>query len=322
MGRKNLLTALHDTMAELLAEDDRIVILGEDVGARVVQVDLEPTRVGNRLPVEMPLVGDAKQTLEALLPLLERKTNGRFLEKAQKGMERWRETLADLESSNRHPIQPQYLMRVIDRLAGDDAILSTDSGTAATWAARHFDIRGDRKFMLSSNLASMACGLPYSIAAQLAHPGRQCLAFIGDGGFAMLMAEFLTAVRYDLPIKVFVLNNGVLGQILWEQMVLGYPEHGVRWERRGDFAAWASACGGRGIHVDDPGEVEAAVQEALDHSGPALVDVLVNPDEPPMPPKIHYQQAKGFAEAFLRGEPRRATIASTLFKDKLDQLRD
>ena len=315
---------------EAMEEADTLLMVGTNFpytsylpeDARVVQVDLEPTRVGNRLPVEMPLVGEAKQTLEALLPLLERKTNGRFLEKAQDGMQRWRETLADLESPDRHPIQPQYLMRVIDRLADDDAILSTDSGTAATWAARHFDIRGRRRFMLSANLASMACGLPYTIAAQLAQPGRQCLAFVGDGAFAMLMAEFLTAVRYDLPIKVFVVNNGVLGQILWEQMVLGYPEHGVRWERRGDFAAWASACGGRGIHVDDSGDLEAAVREALDHSGPALVDVLVNPDEPPMPPKIHYQQAKGFAEAFLRGEPRRATIASTLFKDKLDQLRE
>jgi pyruvate dehydrogenase (quinone) len=290
--------------------------------ARVVQVDLEATRVGNRLPVEVPLVGDAKPTLAALLPLLERKANRDFLEDAQEGMNRWRESLADLESPDRHPIQPQYVMRVIDRLADDDAILSTDSGTAATWAARHFDIRGDRKFMLSANLASMAPGLPYTIAAQLAHPRRQCLAFVGDGGFAMLMAEFLTAVRYDLPIKVFVVNNGVLGQILWEQMVLGYPEYGVRWERRGDFAAWASACGGKGIHVEDPADVEPAVSRALEHSGPALVDVLVNPDEPPMPPKIHYEQAKGFAEAFFRGEPRRATIASTLFKDKLDQLRD
>jgi len=160
-----------------------------------------------------------------------------------------------------------------------------------------------------------------AIAAQLAHPGRQVIAFVGDGGFAMLMAEFLTAARYQLPITVVVNNNGCLGQILWEQMVLGYPEHGVRWERPADFAPWATACGGQGVRVEDPADLEPALAAALAFDGPALVDVVVNPDEPPMPPKVSYEQAKGFAEAFLRGQPRRAAIASTLLHDKLDQLR-
>ena len=185
----------------------------------------------------------------------------------------------------------------------------------------HFDIRGDRRFYLSGNLATMAPGLPYAIAAQWAFPDRQCIAFVGDGGLAMLMAEFLAASRYELPVKVFVCNNSSLGQILWEQMALGYPEHGVRWERTADFAPWAEACGGLGITVDKPGDLEAAVAEALAHHGPALVDVRVNPDEPPMPAKVRYEQAKGFARSFLEGEPRRASIASTLFRDKLDQLK-
>jgi pyruvate dehydrogenase (quinone)/pyruvate oxidase len=166
----------------------------------------------------------------------------------------------------------------------------------------------------------MACAVPYTIAAQWAHPGRQCIAFVGDGGFAMLMGEFLTAARYGLPVKVVVCNNGELGQILWEQMVLGYPEYGVRFERPGDFAPWAQACGGLGIRTEKPAEVEGAVEEALAFPGPALVDVVVNPDEPPMPAKVTYKQAKGFAAAFLRGQPRRAAIASTLFQDKIDQL--
>jgi thiamine pyrophosphate-dependent acetolactate synthase large subunit-like protein len=212
-------------------------------------------------------------------------------------------------------------MRTIDRLAADDAILSADSGTVATWAARHFDIRADRQFMLSGNLASMANGLPYTIAAQLAHPGRQCIAFVGDGGFAMLMAEFLTAARYGLPIKVFICNNGLLGQILWEQMALGFPEFAVRWEQHARFAPWAQACGGRGILVEDPARVEPAVAEALAYPGPALVDVVVNPDEPPMPASITYEQAKGFASSFLHGQPRRASIVSTLFRDGLRQFR-
>ena len=289
--------------------------------ARVVQIEVDPTRAGARIATDVPLVGDAAETLRALLPLLERKTDRRFLEDAQQAMAKWREDMAALENPQRDPIQPQYLMRVIDRLAGDDAILCSDSGTIATWAARHFDIRGDRQFHLSGNLATMAPGLPYALAAQWAHPGRQCIAFVGDGGFAMLMAELLTAARYQLPVKVVVCNNGELGQILWEQMALGYPEHGVRFQGPADFAPWAEAAGCLGVRVERPGDVEGAIAAAFAHPGPALVDVVVNPDEPPMPARVTYEQAKGFAESFLRGQPRRATIASTLFRDKLDQLK-
>jgi pyruvate dehydrogenase (quinone) len=199
--------------------------------------------------------------------------------------------------------------------------LTSDSGTIATWSARHFDIRGERGFMLSGNLASMAPAVPYAIAAQVAHPGRQCIAFVGDGGFAMLMGEFMTAVEHKLPIKVVVVNNGSLGQILWEQMVLGYPEYGVRRRRPMHFADWARACGGLGLPVQSPGDVEGALKEAFAFEGAALVDVAVNPDEPPMPPRVTREQATKFAEAFLRGQPRKGPIATTLFRDKLDQLK-
>ncbi len=289
--------------------------------ARVVQIDMDPTRAGNRLPTELPLIGDAKATLRELLAHLHPKTERRFLEGLQEQMREWRRDMAALENGDRTPIQPQYLARTIDRLATDDAILCADSGTIATWAARHFDIRGRREFYLSSNLASMACGLPYAIAMQIANPERQVIAYVGDGGFAMLMAEFWTAARYELPITVVVNNNGCLGMILWEQMALGFPEHGVRWERPADFTPWAESCGGRAIRVEDSHALEEALSDALAFAGPALVDVVVNPDEPPMPPKIRYEQAKGFAEAFLRGQPRRASIASTLFHDRLDQFR-
>jgi pyruvate dehydrogenase (quinone)/pyruvate oxidase len=229
--------------------------------------------------------------------------------------------MAALESPRRTPIAPQYLMGVVNRAAAGDAILTCDSGTIATWAARHWTICGDRQFYLSGNLATMAPGLPYAIAMQLAHPGRQVIAFIGDGGFAMLMAEFHTAARLRLPITVVVNNNNSLGQILWEQMVLGFPEHGVKFGRpASDFSAWARSCGGYGRKVTDPGEVDEAVRQALAHDGPALVDVDVNPDEPPMPGKVTYDQAVKFAQAFLRGQPHRASIATTLFKDKISQL--
>jgi pyruvate dehydrogenase (quinone) len=295
--------------------------LPESGAVKVVQIEADPVRAGNRISTDVPMVADAKEGLHALAAQLKRKDDRRFLEEVQKEMQKWRERMEALEGISHDPIQPQRLMAVIDRLAADDAILASDSGTIATWAARHFTIRGERQFYLSGNLATMAPGLPYTIAAQWAHPGRQCIAFVGDGGFAMLMAEFATACRYGLPIKVVINNNSSLGQIMWEQLVLGYPEFGIRYEQRLEFAPWAQACGGKGIKVEKSDELEAAIGEAFDHPGPALVDVTVNADEPPMPGKVQYEQAKKFAHAFLSGQPRKATIASTLFRDKITELR-
>jgi pyruvate dehydrogenase (quinone) len=295
--------------------------LPEGGQCKVVQIEADPIRAGNRIATDVPMIGDAKEGLAALLPRLQPKSDRRFLESLQKSMGDWRHRMEALESIEADPIQPQRLMAIIDRLATDDAILTSDSGTIATWAARHFTIRGNREFYLSGNLATMAPGLPYTIANQWAHPGRQCIAFVGDGGFAMLMAEFGTACRYGLPIKVVINNNASLGQIMWEQLVLGYPEFGIRFQQRPDFAPWAEACGGRGIRVDKHDELEGALREAFSHPGPALVDVTVNADEPPMPGKVQYEQAKGFAKAFLAGQPRKATIASTLFRDKIIELR-
>jgi pyruvate dehydrogenase (quinone) len=288
---------------------------------RVVQIDVDPTRAGNRLPTEVPMVADAREGLAALLPLLVRKSDRSHLEKYQKAMQKWRRDMEDLESARHNPIAPQYPIAVLDDLAADDAILTCDSGTIATWAARHWTIRGDRQFFLSGNLATMAPGLPYAIGMQHAFPGRQVIAYVGDGGFAMLMAEFLTAARSGLPITVVVNNNSSLGQILWEQMVLGYPEHGVRFPApAADYAAWATACGGLGVKVDNPKGVESAIKDALQHDGPSLVDIDVDPNEPPLPGKVGYDQAKKFAKAFLKGQPHKAAIATTLFKDKIEQL--
>jgi pyruvate dehydrogenase (quinone) len=168
----------------------------------------------------------------------------------------------------------------------------------------------------------MAPGLPYALGIQHAYPERQVIAFVGDGGFAMLMAEFLTAIQHQLPVKIVICNNNALGQILWEQMVLGYPEHGVRYPGPFvDYAAFAAANGAFGAKVTSPGELKDAIQRALDHPGPALVDANVNPAEPPLPGKVEYEQAKKFALAFLRGQPQRATIATTLLKDRIQQLR-
>ncbi len=287
---------------------------------RVVQIDVDPSLVGMRLPTEAPVVADCKLALQALLPMLH-KGDRAFLTKHQEGMDRWRKQMAALRDASRDPIAPQYLMGCVDEIAGDDAILTCDSGTIATWAARHWTIRGGREFYLSGNLATMAPGLPYAIGMQHAYPGRQVIAFVGDGGFAMLMAEFLTAVRQELPIKVVVNNNNSYGQILWEQMILGYPEYAVRHrEPEADYSTWARGCGAYGVKITKPGDLPDAIREAFAHPGPALVDCDVNPNEPPMPGKIEYKQAKAFTEAFLRGQPHKAATVATIAKDKLNEL--
>jgi pyruvate dehydrogenase (quinone) len=289
---------------------------------RAAQIETDPARAGARIPTELPLVGDARQTLRGLLPLLKQRSETSFLTKYQQEMAVWRQKMASMEDAGREPIAPQYLMAAVSELAADDAILTCDSGTIATWAARHWTIRGERQFYLSGNLATMAPGLPYAIGIQHAFPDRQVIGFVGDGGFAMLMAEFLTAIQHGLPVKIVINNNNALGQILWEQMVLGYPEHGVRYpEPFVNYAAFASANGAFGAKVAGPGEVKDAIRQALEHPGPALVDVDVNPAEPPMPCKVEYEQAKNFALAFMRGQPHRATIATTLLKDRIQQFR-
>jgi pyruvate dehydrogenase (quinone) len=315
---------------ELMEEIDTLFLVGTNFPytahlpkkVRAAQIEADPVRAGARIPTELPLVGDAKQALAGLLPLLKRRSDGAFLAKYQKAMGTWREKMAALQDADRYPVAPQYLMGVISDLAADDAILTCDSGTIATWAARHWTIRADRQFYLSGNLATMAPGLPYANAIQHAHPGRQVIAFVGDGGFAMLMAEFLTAIQHQLPVKVVICNNNSLGQILWEQMVLGYPEHGVRFpEPFTDFSAIAAANGAFGAKVTRPADVAGTIRQALEHPGPALVDVNVNPNEPPLPGKVEYEQAKKFALAFLRGQPNRVTIATTLLKDRIAELR-
>ncbi|GAA4192327.1 thiamine pyrophosphate-dependent enzyme [Microbispora amethystogenes] len=316
---------------ELMEECDTLFMVGtsfpygkylpQEGQARVVQIDADPTLLGIRRPTEAPVAADAKLALQALLPMLEEAKDRSFLEKYQRRMDDWRSDMKALQDPSRDPIAPQYLMGCVDEAASDDAILTCDSGTIATWAARHWTIRGGREFYLSGNLATMAPGLPYAIGIQHAYPGRQVVAFVGDGGFAMLMADFLTAVRHGLPIKVVVNNNNSYGQILWEQIILGYPEYAVRHQRpEADFAAWARACGAYGAKIKDPGDLPGAIREALAHDGPALVDCDVDPNEPPMPGRVKYDQAKHFAEAFLRGQPHKASTLAAVARDKINEL--
>jgi pyruvate dehydrogenase (quinone) len=240
---------------------------------RAVQLATDLARMGGPAAgTGTALVGDAAETLRALLPLLQHKQDRGFLKAAQAGMTRWRKRMHELEDQTRDPIQPQYLMRVVDRHAAADAILASDSGVVATWTARHFDVRGGRDYLLSANLATMAAGLPYAIAAQWAHPGRCCIAVTGSDGFARVMGELLTAIHHRLPVKVVVSNSS--GPAPQDS-----PDGGVG----ADFASFAAANGALGLRVERAAEVERAVRRAFAHPGPALVDVLVNPEEQPRP---------------------------------------
>jgi pyruvate dehydrogenase (quinone)/pyruvate oxidase len=265
-------------------------------------------------------VGDSRRTLEALLPLLQHREDRSFLATAQQGMTTWRELMDDRASPTDSPMKPQAFAREIGRQLRDDAIVSCDSGTIATWWARHIPARRGQMHSLSGNLATMASGLPYAIAAQVAYPDRQCVAFVGDGGFSMLMAELATCVKYRLPVKIFVVKNNTLGQIKWEQMVfLGNPEYGCDLQPI-DFALFARACGATGLTVDDPADCGRVVEQAFATPGPVLVEGVVDPFEPPMPSKVTASQAAHFATSLLRGEPNRRKIALTVLADKIREL--
>jgi pyruvate dehydrogenase (quinone)/pyruvate oxidase len=217
-------------------------------------------------------------------------------------------------------MKPQVVAWELSKRLSDDAIVSCDSGTITTWFARQIKARAGQMYSLSGTLASMANGLPYAIAAQIAYPDRQSVAFVGDGGFSMLMAEFSTCVKYELPVKVVIIKNNTLGQIKWEQMVfLGNPEYGCELQAI-DFAAFARACGGAGFTIEDPADCGPILDKALATPGPVVVEALVDPYEPPLPAKATLKQAAKLAEALARGEPDGGKIISTILKDKVREL--
>lgn len=315
---------------EALANCDTLLIVGssfpyiefypEPGQARAVQIDVDPQRIGIRYPVEIGLVGDSARILEALLPRLERRSDRSFLEHAQDGVKEWEGLMRERGTRTEVPMKPQVVAFELNKLLRDDAIIATDSGTITTWAARHLKMRGDMMFSCSGNLASMACGLPYAIAAAIAHPERQVICFIGDGGLAMLLGELATCVKYDLNVKIIVIKNNTLGQIKWEQMVfLGNPEYACDLQPI-DFAAVARGFGLTAVTIDDPARCASQLGEALNAPGPALVEAVVDPHEPPMPPKTTLKQAAHLAESLVRGTPAAGKIAKTIAKDLAREL--
>jgi len=315
---------------EVLEECDALLIAGSSFPylefypkpdqARAVQIDLDPSRIGLRYPVEVGLAGHCWDVLRALLPLIEQKTDRTFLSTAQERMRKWNELMEARSTREDLPLKPQVVAHALNDFLNDDAVICTDTGTVTTWAARHIIMRGNMEFSASGTLATMGNGLPYSIGAAVAFPGRQVVCFAGDGGFTMLMGELATIAKYRLPVKVIVIKNNVLGMIKWEQLAFeGNPQYGVQLHPL-DFVAVAQACGVAGYTVDDPHLVKAVLSEAFHHAGPALVEAVVDPNEPPLPGKITTDQAWQFVKALAKGQKDRWEIVKTVVENKIREV--
>jgi pyruvate dehydrogenase (quinone) len=280
----------------------------ESLETRIVQVDIRPENIGRRTHVDQGVVGDVGATLDALIPRLDEKADGKHLAKAvghYQGVRRSLDELAVGKPGHR-PIHPQQVAKALSDQASDDAVFTCDVGLPTVWAARYAAMNGGRRRLLGSfNHGSMANALAQAIGAQKAFPERQVISFCGDGGFSMLLGDFLSLVQLGLPVKVVVFNNGSLGFVELEQRASGFLDTGTSLQNP-SFAALAQATGARGIRLEDPADIDAGVAEALATDGPVLIDAVVNRMELAMPPKITAAMAKGFTlfmvKALLSGK--------------------
>jgi pyruvate dehydrogenase (quinone) len=290
-----------------MQSSDLVLLLGTDFpytnwypnSTKIAQVDLRPERLGRRCKLDFGLVGTIKETLAALIPLIEQKDDRSHLETALKHYVESKRELASHASSTDTPIHPEYLTTVLSAAANPDAIFTCDVGEPTVWAARYVDMTEERRLLGSFNHGSMASAMPQAIGAQLAYPDRQVISMSGDGGFAMLMGDILTIVQYNLPVKIVVYNNSSLGFVAMEMKVAGMAPYGTDLKNP-DFARMAEAIGMRGIRVEDPAALPGAIDSALMHEGPVLVDVVINSSALVMPPKIDVKQAKGFSMYMLK----------------------
>ena len=296
---------------------ETLLILGADFpyrqffpeDARIAQIDLRPEAVGNRCPLNLGRLGDIKETLSALLPRINTKSDTRHLDSALADYAHARQELDSLAQSSPDSklIHPQYVTRVVSEVAAEDAIFTCDVGTPIAWTARYLKVNGRRRIVGSFNHGSMANAMLHAIGAQAACPGRQVISFSGDGGFAMMMGEFLTLSQHNLPVKIILLNNGTLGFVELEMKAGGFLDAGCDLKNP-SFAAMAEAMGVKGIRVATPQTLRGAVVEALNHDGPALVEVMSTRQELVMPPVTTTEEAKSFGlflmKAVLDGRAR------------------
>ncbi|HXD92198.1 MAG TPA: thiamine pyrophosphate-dependent enzyme [Bacteroidia bacterium] len=271
-----------------------------DANIPTIQIDNDAQQIGKKHSVTVPLIGDAKPTLFELLSLTSKKTDVSFLETCQQHMAKWFKKQDEIELSEETPIHPQTLARCISDLADENAIICCDTGTVTVWGARDFKIKGSQRFTLSGGLASMAYGLPAAIGAKLLFPEKQVIALCGDGGFAMLMSDFATAVKYKLNIKVFVFNNSKLGLIKMEQEASnGDPEFETDLNNP-DYDAFAKICGGEGYTIKQVSELKTIIPKALGSSKSCIINVFVNPNELTIPPSINANEAFNFIKAKVK----------------------
>ncbi len=288
---------------------DVLLMLGTDfpykqflpTDVKIAQVDIRPENLGRRCKLDLGVVGDVRATIEGLLPKLEVKSDRRYLDDSLAHYRSARKGLDDLAqgTKGRKPIHPQFLARCISERASEDAVFTADVGTPTIWAARYLKMNGRRRLVGSWVHGSMANAMAHGIGVQAAQPGRQVISLSGDGGFTMLMGDLITLTQQQLPLKVVVFNNGVLGFVALEMKAAGFVDFGVDLKNP-DFAAMARAMGIHGIRVEDPGDLAGAIEEILAHEGPALLDVVTARQELSMPPTISAEEVKGFSLYVLR----------------------
>jgi len=290
-------------------ESDLILLLGTDfpydkfmpTNNKIIQIDTAVERLGRRAKLEMGLCGDIKHTLQALLPLLEQKEDASFLEAQLKIYEKVKDNMHSFmqEKGGEDTIQPEYLAHCIDELATDSAIFTVDTGMTCVWGARFISGTGKRQMLGSFNHGSMANAMPMAIGAALSHPELQVIALCGDGGLSMLLGDLATINQYQLPVKIIVFNNRALGMVKLEMEVAGLPDNETNMINP-DFAAIAEAMGFKGMNVHKPEEVRNAVEFALSHPGPILLNVFTNPNALAMPPKVDFDQMVGMAKSMSK----------------------
>lgn len=311
---------------EAMEECDLLIMLGTSFPYRdylpddtpAIQLDSDPAKIGKRYPVTAGLVCDSALGLRELTEYIERKEDRRFLDACTEHMQHWWNEIEKDETEAETPLKPQQVVARLQEAAADDAVLSVDVGTVTVWMARHFKMNANQDFIVSSWLATMGCGLPGAIASGLAEPERQAIAVCGDGGFSMVMQDLPTAVKYKLPITVVILNNENLGMIEYEQQVKGNIDYVTKLQNV-DYAAFAESCGAKGIKVTRAEELAPAFHEALQADQPVVVDVMIG-NEPPLPGKITYGQAKGFSKYMLKNFFENQKIEMPSLKKSLKRL--
>jgi pyruvate dehydrogenase (quinone) len=291
---------------EAMHEADLVVLLGTDFpydnflpGAHTVQVDTDPAHLGRRTPLELGVHGSVRETVQAVLPLLRSRPDRSFLDRMLVRHARKLERVVEAYTSDvsqRTPIHPEYAASIVDEVAADDAVFTVDTGMGNVWAARYLTPNGQRRVLGSFRHGSMANALPQAIGAALASPGRQVISLSGDGGLSMLMGELLTLSTYDVPVKVVVFNNASLGMVKLEMLVDGLPDYGTD-HPPVDFAAIATGCGLYAVRVTDPGSIRSSLEKAFAHPGPAVVELVTDPNALSIPPKITGEMVRGFALA-------------------------